>query len=165
MRVTVLGSGTSHGVPAIGCDCAVCRSTDPREPRTRTSIPCFGDEETLLSLRRMFAYVFNPPRQLGGGLPQLSPFRLAGPFTLGGVEIVPVRVYHGRLPVLGFRIGSFAYLTDCNRIPDESWPLLDGVQTLILDALRHRPHSTHFSVSEAVEVAARIGSERAYFTH
>ena len=233
MRVTVLGSGTSHGVPAIGWDCGVCRSTDPRDRRTRpsiliqldtagttfgesvrsilvdtstdlraqalafdvrrvdailfththadhvlglddvrrynqmqgTSIPCFGDEETLLSLRRMFAYVFNPPRQLGGGLPQLSPFRLAGPFTLGGVEIVPVRVYHGRLPVLGFRIGSFAYLTDCNRIPDESWPLLDGVQTLILDALRHRPHSTHFSVSEAVEVAARIGSERAYFTH
>jgi phosphoribosyl 1,2-cyclic phosphate phosphodiesterase len=234
LRVTVLGSGTSHGVPAIGCDCAVCRSSDPRDRRTRPSIlievqsvpaspfagavrsilvdtstdlrmqalandvrrvdailfthshadhvfglddvrrynqmqksaiPCYADEETMASLRRMFAYIFEPPGQQGGGLPQLVPFQIAGPFTLGGVEIVPVRVYHGRLPVLGFRIGSFAYLTDCNRIPDESWPLLDGVQTLILDALRHRPHSTHFSVSEAVAVAARIGSERAYFTH
>jgi phosphoribosyl 1,2-cyclic phosphate phosphodiesterase len=72
------------------------------------------------------------------------------------------------LPVLGFRIGSFAYLTDCNRIPDESWPLLTangGVRTIILDALRNRPHSTHFSVSEAVDVVKRLGAERAYFTH
>jgi phosphoribosyl 1,2-cyclic phosphate phosphodiesterase len=233
LKITVLGSGTSHGVPAIGCDCAVCRSHDARDQRMRPSIlieadtpgtafaesvrsilvdtstdlraqalafdvrrvdailfthmhadhvlglddvrrynqmqrspiPCFGDEDTLRGLRQMFAYVFNPPRQLGGGLPQLSLFPLAGPFTLGGVEIVPVRVYHGRLPVLGFRLGSFAYLTDCNRIPDESWPLLRGVRTLILDALRNRPHSTHFSVAEAVDVAARIGSERTYFTH
>ena len=131
----------------------------------RSSIPCFGDEETLRGLHRMFAYVFNPPRQVGGGLPQLSLFPIVGPFTLGGVEIVPVPLYHGQLPVLGFRLGSFAYLTDCNRIPDESWPLLHGVRTLILDALRNRPHSTHFSVAEAVDVAARIGSERTYFTH
>jgi phosphoribosyl 1,2-cyclic phosphate phosphodiesterase len=233
MRVTVLGSGTSHGVPAIGCDCAVCHSTDPRDRRMRpsilievdaagtaftesvrsilvdtstdlraqaltfdvrrvdailfththadhvlglddvrrynqmqrTSIPCFGDAETLAGLRRMFAYIFSPPAQIGGGVPQLSLFPIAGPFTLGGIEIVPVRVFHGRLPVLGFRIGSFAYLTDCNRIPDDSWPLLQGVRTLIVDALRHRPHSTHFSVAEACEVAGRIGSERAYFTH
>jgi len=67
--------------------------------------------------------------------------------------------------VLGFRIGSFAYLTDCNRVPDESFALLDGVRTLIIDALRHRPHSTHFSVSEATAVAARIGAKRTYFTH
>src|SRR5262249_12025842 len=90
---------------------------------------------------------------------------IAGPFSLGDLEIVPVRLMHGRLPILGFRIGSFAYLTDCNAIPDESWPLLDGVRTLILDALRHRPHSTHFSVSEAVDVAARIGAERTWLTH
>jgi phosphoribosyl 1,2-cyclic phosphate phosphodiesterase len=70
--------------------------------------------------------------------------------------------------VLGFRIGSFAYLTDCNRIPDESWTLLmgdGGVRTVILDALRHRPHSTHFSVGEAIDVVARLGAERAFFTH
>ena len=234
MKVTVLGSGTSHGVPSIGCECAVCQSADPRDQRTRpsiwieieseppspfaagvrsilvdtstdlraqalacrmrrvdailfthshadhvfglddvrrynqmqkTSIPCFADDETIGNLRRMFAYVFNPPKQVGGGIPQLSLFQIVGPFSLGGVEIVPVRLFHGRLPVLGFRIGTFAYLTDCNRIPDESWPLLDGTRTIILDALRHRPHSTHFSVSEAIDVVARLGAERAYLTH
>jgi phosphoribosyl 1,2-cyclic phosphate phosphodiesterase len=244
MRVTVLGSGTSHGVPAIGCDCEVCRSADPRDRRTRPSIvidlgdgrasagradltpfasgvrsilvdtstdlraqalanhvrrvdailfththadhvfglddvrrynqmqrgpiPCYGDAQTVADLRRVFAYIFEAPRQQGGGLPQLSLFSIAGPFTLGGVEIVPVPLFHGVLPVLGFRIGAFAYLTDCNRIPDASWRLLTadgGVRTLILDALRHRPHSTHFSVDEAVDVARRLGAERAYFTH
>ena len=235
MRVTILGSGTSHGVPAIGCDCAVCRSADPKDRRTRPSIlieapagdgdssytrdvrsilvdtstdlraqalaydvrrvdailfththadhvfgldevrrynqmqkapiPCYAERETAATLRQMFAYIFQQPEQRGGGLPQISLFHLAGPFTLGGVEVVPVRVWHGRMPVLGFRIGSFAYLTDCNRIPDESWPLLDGVRTIVLDALRHRPHSTHFSVSEALAVVARLGAERAYFTH
>jgi phosphoribosyl 1,2-cyclic phosphate phosphodiesterase len=235
LRITVLGSGTSHGVPAIGCDCVVCRSSDPRDRRMRPSIlieigeeraggafaaavrsilvdtstdlreqalrydvrrvdailfthshadhicglddvrrfnqiqksaiPCFADADTLASLRRMFWYVFEPPAQRGGGIPQLSPFRIAGAFTLGGVEIVPVPVFHGRLPVLGFRIGSFAYLTDCNRIPDESYALLDGVQTVIIDALRWRPHSTHFSVDEAIDASRRIGATRAYFTH
>jgi phosphoribosyl 1,2-cyclic phosphate phosphodiesterase len=237
LKVTVLGSGTSHGVPSIGCDCAVCRSTDPKDRRTRPSIllelrpdagdgqpafaravqsilvdtstdlrsqalandvrrvdailfthshadhifglddvrrynqmqqsaiPCFADADTLDNLKRMFGYVFNPPTQKGGGIPQLTIFRIAGAFSLGGVEIVPVPLFHGRLPVLGFRIGTFAYLTDCNRIPDESWPLLDGVQTLILDALRHRPHSTHFSVSEALAASARLGAARTYFTH
>lgn len=237
MKITVLGSGTSHGVPAIGCDCGVCRSTDPRDRRTRPSIrieiadgeaagrvpfagavrsilvdtstdlraqalandvrrvdailfththadhvfglddvrrfnqmqkgaiACYGDAPTVASLRRMFSYVFDPPTQVGGGLPQLTLFPLAGVFSLGGVEVVPVTVLHGVLPVLGFRIGSFAYLTDCNRIPDASWPLLAGVRTLIIDALRQRPHSTHFSVSEAIEASQRIGASRTYFTH
>jgi phosphoribosyl 1,2-cyclic phosphate phosphodiesterase len=237
LRVTILGSGTSHGVPAIGCDCAVCRSSDPRDKRTRPSIlieappasdsfvaaavrsilvdtstdlraqalandvrrvdailfthhhadhvfglddvrrynqmqrgsiPCFGDRATLDALRTMFSYIFTPPPQIGGVLPQLSPFPVAGPFSLGGVEIVPIRLFHGRLPVLGFRIGPFAYLTDCNRIPDESWPLLTadgGVKTLVLDALRDRPHPTHLSVSEALAVVDRVRPDRTYFTH
>src|SRR3954467_9137456 len=237
IRVTVLGSGTSHGVPAIGCDCAVCRSSDPRDQRTRPSIlieilpgqdapastiaarvrsilvdtstdlrtqalvnnvrrvdailfththadhvfgidevrrfnqmqkgaiPCFASADTAASLRRMFSYIFEPPKQVGGGLPQLALFDLTGAFCLGGAEIVPVPLFHGALPVLGFRIGSFAYLTDCNRIPDESFALLDGVRTLIIDALRHRPHSTHFSVGEATAAAARIGATRTWFTH
>jgi phosphoribosyl 1,2-cyclic phosphate phosphodiesterase len=88
-----------------------------------------------------------------------------GPFTLGGVEIVPVPIFHGPRPILGFRLGGFAYLTDCSRIPEESWPLIDGVETLIIDALRDRPHPTHFSMSEAVQAVERIGPRRAYFTH
>jgi len=129
------------------------------------AIPCFASPETVDSLRRMFAYIFEPPKQMGGGLPQLALFKLAGAFCLGGTEIVPVPLFHGKLPVLGFRIGAFAYLTDCNRIPDESFALLDGVRTLIIDALRHRPHSTHFSVGEATAAAARIGATRTWFTH
>ena len=78
---------------------------------------------------------------------------------------MPVPILHGSRPILGFRIGSFAYLTDCSAIPDTSWPLLAGVRTLVLDALRERPHSTHFSVPQAVEAAARIGADRTYFTH
>ncbi len=237
MKVTVLGSGTSHGVPAIACDCDVCSSPDPRDARTRASIlieldndppspfagavrsilvdtstdlraqaiargirridaivfthahadhvfglddvrrfnelqrgpiPCFADERTVRDIRRIFSYIFDPPQQRGGGLPQLSLATIAGPFVLGGVEFVPVPLFHGALPVLGFRVGRFAYLTDCNRIPDESWRLLTadgGVRTIVLDALRRRPHSTHFSLDEAVDVSRRLGVERAYFTH
>jgi phosphoribosyl 1,2-cyclic phosphate phosphodiesterase len=227
VRVTVLGSGTSHGVPAIGCDCAVCTSSDPKDKRTRPSIyietgdlavlvdtstdlrtqaiangvrrvdailfthshadhvmglddvrrfnqmqknviPCYADPETLDNLRQMFSYVFRPPKQVGGGLPELSLNPITGPFVLGGTRVVPVPLWHGALSVLGFRVGSFAYLTDCNRIPDESWALLTadgGVRWIILDALRHRPHSTHFSVGEAVAVAQKLGADRAYFTH
>ena len=237
MRVTVLGSGTSNGVPSIGCDCAVCTSTDPRDRRTRPSIlievddgtgsefarsvrsilvdtstdlrnqalacdvrrvdailfthahadhifglddvrrynqmqhgaiPCFAGADTVGDLRRIFSYVFDPPVQKGGGIPQLKLFQVEGPFTLGGLEIVPVPLMHGVLPVLGFRIGPFAYLTDCNRIPDASWSLLmrdGGVSTVIIDALRHKPHSTHFSVAESLEAVSRLGAARAYFTH
>src|SRR5207237_3923029 len=121
--------------------------------------------QTLENLRQMFAYVFNPPKQVGGGLPQLELCEIDGSFSVAAVDIVPVPLWHGQLPVLGFRIGGFAYLTDCNRIPDASWPLLTGVRTVILDALRRRPHSTHFSVGEAIAIAEKIGVERAYFTH
>jgi phosphoribosyl 1,2-cyclic phosphate phosphodiesterase len=241
LRVTLLGTGTSHGVPAIGCDCAVCHSSDPRDRRMRPSIlvqvagaadpldarsasptaasvrhilvdtstdlraqaltndirrvdailfthshadhvlgldevrrynamqgapiPCYADQATLADLRRMFAYIFDAPRGAAGAIPQLTVGCIAGPFTLGGLEIVPVPLVHGRQRILGFRIGTFAYLTDCNRIPDESWPLLDGLRVVVLDALRDRPHPTHFSVAEAIEVVARLAPDRAYFTH
>ena len=234
VRITLLGTGTSHGVPMIGCDCAVCRSSDPRDRRSRTSvrleiaadpappaasavrsvlidtstdlraqalahdirrvdailfthshadhvmgldevrrfnvlqgsaISCYGDEETLADLRRTFAYIFNERPTVGGGIPALRLFRIAGPFTLGGVEIVPVPILHGRRAILGYRVGAFAYLTDCSRIPDASWPLLEGVRTLVVDALRDRPHPTHFTVADALAAVARIAPERAYFTH
>ena len=234
----MLGTGTSSGVPAIGCDCPVCRSTDPRDRRTRPSIliemadvaagpttgavaaavrfvlvdtstdlraqalandvrrvdvilfthahadhvlgidevrrfnalqrapiPIMAAPQTLAELRRTFAYIFNPPPAYGGGVPKLMPFAIGGPFSLGGVEVVPIPLMHGPMPILGFRVGAFAYLTDCNEIPGESWPLLDGVRTLVLDALRDRPHSTHFSVDQALDVVARLRPERTYFTH
>jgi phosphoribosyl 1,2-cyclic phosphate phosphodiesterase len=132
------------------------------------AMPCFADPSTAADLRRIFSYIFTPSRQLGGGIPQVRMFEIGGRFTLGGVEVIPIPLLHGRMPILGFRLGSFAYLTDCNHIPDASWPLLredGGVRILILDALRHRRHSTHFSVAEAIDVAAQIGAERTYFTH
>jgi phosphoribosyl 1,2-cyclic phosphate phosphodiesterase len=232
----MLGTGTSHGVPMIGCDCSTCRSTDPRDRRTRpsiliertdavanesavqgavrsilidtstdlrlqaltydvrridailfthshadhilgldevrrfnviqrTAIPAYADERTIADIRQTFAYIFNDGTPQGGGIPQVELTRVAGPFSLGSLEIVPVPLMHGKRPILGFRMGTFAYLTDCSSIPDGSWPLLDGVHTLVLDALRHRPHPTHFSVAEAIEAASRIGATRTYFTH
>jgi phosphoribosyl 1,2-cyclic phosphate phosphodiesterase len=236
LRVTFLGTGTSHGVPMIGCECGVCRSGDPRDRRSRPSIlltfdavdagarsgfaaavrhvlvdtspdlreqaltrgvtrvdavlfthghadhvmglddirrynvmqrcvmPCYGDARTIGEIRQIFGYIFRA-EQPGGGVPQIALFRIAGAFTLGCVDVVPVPLLHGSRPVLGFRIGTFAYLTDCSRIPDGSWRLLDGVRTLVVDALRDRPHPTHFSLAEALQVVERLAPERAYFTH
>lgn len=225
VQITFLGTGTSAGVPVIACDCATCRSEDPRDKRWRPSlalafddgtsvlvdaspdlraqalrfritrvdaillthahadhvlglddvriynfrqggaIPCHGAARALARVRRMFDYVFDPATPKGGGLPQLALRELVGPFSLGGATVIPVPLLHGTLPVLGFRIGSFAYLTDCNAIPDASWPLLEGLDTLVLDALRHKAHRTHFTVDEAVDVARRIGAGRTLFTH
>jgi phosphoribosyl 1,2-cyclic phosphate phosphodiesterase len=225
-RVTFLGTGTSHGVPMIGCRCATCCSTDPRDKRWRpsiyielpdgtrvlvdtstdlraqalafdvpridailfthehadhvfgldevrrfnhlqhTAIPCYAPRRTAAALRRTFAYVFGEAVTKGGGIPQLDLYTLSGgPFSIGGETIVPVPILHGTAPILGYRLGPFAYLTDCSAIPDSSWPLLDGVKLLVLDALRHRPHPTHFSVSEALEAIERIAPERALLTH
>ena len=229
MRITFLGTGTSHGVPMIGCGCATCASTDPRDTRLRPSLsvetantcvlvdagpdlraqalrhrltrvdallfthahadhilgmddvrrfnalreaqhlpgtmPCYGDAATLEDIRRMFSYVFDPATPKGGGLPQLDLRLIDGPFAVGELDVRPVPLHHGKRPILGFRFGSFAYLTDCNRIPDASWPLLEGLDVLVLDALRIRPHPTHFSLDEAVAIAARVGAPRTFFTH
>ena len=132
--------------------------------RQRAAIPCYGSGPTLAALRRVFAYAFEDGQE-GGGKPQLELVEVRGPFTLLGHEIVPVPVLHGELPVLGYRVGGFAYVTDCNFIPESSMDLLAGLDVLILDALRYRPHSTHFSVAEAVAVARRLGARRTYFTH
>jgi phosphoribosyl 1,2-cyclic phosphate phosphodiesterase len=128
-------------------------------------MPVYADVDTLADLRRSFGYVFASDAPRGGGVPDLRLFPLAGPFCIGGREIVPVPVQHGRWQVLGFRIGSFAYVTDCNGIPDVSLGLLEGVETLVLDALRWKPHPTHFSVDEALAMSRRIGASRTYFTH
>jgi phosphoribosyl 1,2-cyclic phosphate phosphodiesterase len=223
-RVTVLGSGTSHGVPMIGCECATCASEDPRDQRWRPSIlielaggacllvdtspdlraqalrfgvrrveavlfthahadhllgldeirrfnalqrcaiPCYGDPETIAEVRRVFRYAFEP-RQLGGGVPQIRPVCVGGPFSIGGAVVVPVPVLHGELPIYGYRLGAFAYLTDCSAIPEPSWPLLEGVRVLMIDALRDAPHPTHFTVAEALSVIARLRPARALLTH
>ena len=209
----------------IGCDCAVCRSTDPRDKRLRPSIyvdvpgvakilvdtstdlrqqaltygirrvdavlithshadhimglddvrrfnhvqggslPFFATAAAWDTLRKTFFYVFDGIPRLGGGVPLIEPRVIDGPFAVRGVTVIPVPLLHGRMPILGFRFGNFAYLTDCNAIPDESWPLLRDLDTLVLDALRDKPHTTHFTVAQALEVVSRLAPRRAYFTH
>lgn len=134
----------------------------------RGAIPCYADAKTIGEIRQMFNYVFDPATPKGGGIPDVVLHEIAGPFEpdgASGVEVTPVPVLHGERPVLGFRIGQFAYLTDCSRIPDASWPLLEDLDVLVLDALRERPHPTHFSLSEAVEASRRIAARQTYFTH
>ena len=132
---------------------------------TRQAMPVFADERTLTGLRRTFAYVFDSKAPKGGGVPHLQLWTIGGPFTIGRHEIVPVPIRHGSWHILGFRVGRFAYLTDCNGIPESSRPLLDGLEYLVLDALRKRPHPTHFTIAEAVQVARGIGARRTLFTH
>jgi phosphoribosyl 1,2-cyclic phosphate phosphodiesterase len=225
VRVQFLGTGTSHGVPMIGCDCQVCRSTDPRDQRMRPSIylafdddtrvlvdttpdlraqalrfdvrrvdavlfthahadhimgldevrrynvltrqpmPVYADAPTLASLRRTFAYAFESDAPKGGGVPDLRMWTIGGAFCVGRQEVLPVPVQHGSWEILGFRLGRFAYLTDCNGIPARSLALLEDLDCLVLDALRHRPHPTHFTLEEAVTMARRIGARRTWFTH
>ena len=209
----------------IGCDCGVCRSTDPRDTRSRPSIvmefddgmrvlvdttpdlraqalrydlrridavvythahadhlmgldevrrynmlmkapmPVYGEAATLLEVRRTFAYIFESNAPKGGGVPDLRLFPIAGAFCLGRQEVQPIPIRHGPWRILGFRFGPFAYLTDCNGIPDSSLALLEGLECLVLDALRHKPHPTHFTVEQAVVMARRIGARRTLFTH
>lgn len=225
VRVRFLGTGTSHGVPMIGCDCAVCQSDDPRDQRSRPSVvidcdddlrvlidttpdlrtqalrhdlrrvdailfthshadhvmgldevrrynmlskapmPVFADAGTLNELRRTFAYIFESTAPKGGGVPDLRLFPIAGAFCLGRQDVQPIPIRHGPWSILGFRLGKFAYLTDCNGIPDSSKALLDGLDCLVLDALRRRPHPTHFTLDEAVNMAQEIGARRTFFTH
>lgn len=128
-------------------------------------IPCYATADVWATIRRTFHYIFDSAPRDGRWIPKVSFQEIGGPFTAAGVRVVPVPILHGTLPILGFRFGSFAYLTDCSAIPDASWPLVEGVETLVIDGLRDRPHTTHFSVSEALEAVARIAPARAYFTH
>jgi phosphoribosyl 1,2-cyclic phosphate phosphodiesterase len=128
-------------------------------------MPCYGDARTVADIRQAFSYAFDPATQKGGGLPLIETFTIHGAFCLGREEIVPVPLYHGGRPILGFRVGGFAYLTDCSRIPDSSWELLEGLEVLVIDALRDRPHPTHFTLEEAIAASRLIGARRTWFTH
>lgn len=223
-RIILLGTGTSHGVPMIGCDCDVCRSADPRDRRTRVSaivqtpgaallidtppelriqclindirrvdavlythqhadhivglddlrrfnalqrstLPCYANAHTIRSLRQVFPYAFTNDPGYPSAKPELVPHVIDGPFEVNGIAVTPIPLLHGELGILGFRVGRFAYCTDCSIIPDESWPLLTDLDVLVLDALRKRPHPTHFNLDQAVETARRIAARRTYFTH
>lgn len=226
-ELVLLGTGTSHGVPIIGCHCPVCTSTNPRNNRTRTgvavrtpegtflidtspelriqllrehidvvnaviythshadhlfglddlrlfgyrlkqAIPLYCEEAVETQIRAAYSYAFAPPMpdQHYGAVPQLELRRIGvQPLELLGVQVQPIRLIHGKLPVLGFRMGNVAFCTDVSFIPDESWPLLEGLDVLIIDALRDEPHATHFGIPQALEAIDRVKPKQAYLTH
>lgn len=129
------------------------------------AMPCYADAATWETLRRTFYYVFDGHERQGGGIPEVEAHEIDGPLNAAGLALVPVPLLHGRRPILGFRTGGFAYLTDASAIPDASWALVQGVDTLVINALRHKPHPTHFTLAEALEAIRRIGPRRAYLTH
>jgi phosphoribosyl 1,2-cyclic phosphate phosphodiesterase len=227
-QLVVLGTGTSVGVPAVGCGCDVCLSSNPRNQRLRCSVilglpegnllidtspdlrtqllrekigivhavaythehsdhvmglddlrlmqfylgaavPLYCEDPVEQRIRAAFAYAFEDDAEEThvGATPQLEFHRIGDePFEVLGAEVIPIRLSHGpRFDVLGFRVGNVAYCTDTNGIPDSSWPLLEGLDVLILDALRSKPHVTHFNLQAAVEVARQLQPGQTYFTH
>lgn len=128
------------------------------------AMPVYGSPVTLAAIRRTFWYVFEET-EAGGGKPLLDLHEVEAPFALFGRTVIPVPLQHGRLPITGWRIGTFAYLTDVSSIPETSYALLEGLDVLVLSALRFRPHPTHLHLERALEEAARIGARRTLFTH
>jgi len=225
MRVTLLGTGTSTGVPSIACECRVCTSEDPRDRRLRSSallewsdgttilidagidcrqqlltartrrldailqthahadhslgldevrifnfrekraMPVYGNAETLRQVRRTFWYVFEKT-QYEEGKPKLDLREIEpGPFEVAGKRIEAIPLIHGSLDILAFRVGRFAYATDALIVPEESIARLEGLDVLVLNALREHPHPTHQSLSEALAVIERCRPARAFLTH
>ncbi len=224
IRLTFLGTGTSQGVPMIACDCAVCRSTDPRDKRLRSSVmiesdnvrividagpdfryqmlrakvhtldaillthehkdhiagiddvrafnyfeskavPIYATARVQQSVRKDFDYAFSDHPYPGVPEIELREVVPGRPFRIGDLEITPVPGRHYRLPVMGYRIGDIAYLTDFNFISDTEIERLKGLKLLVINALRHEKHLSHFCVPEAVEVSRKIGAAQTLFTH
>jgi phosphoribosyl 1,2-cyclic phosphate phosphodiesterase len=223
LKLTVLGSGTSMGVPTLGCHCAVCDSSDPHDKRTRPSVllsygghnvvidttpdfryqamrahidrldaviythahadhilglddirpfnlkqkgivPIYASPETLALLRRQFAYIFDEaPAE--STVPLVELHEINGPFDLFAAKITPVPAMHGSQSVLGFRVGSLAYLTDFSRVPESSKALLQNLEHFILDALRYVPHPTHSTVEQSLALVRELKPKHAWFTH
>jgi phosphoribosyl 1,2-cyclic phosphate phosphodiesterase len=222
--LTVLGSGTSMGVPTIGCDCAVCRSPDPRDRRTRPSVmisyngrhvvidttpdfreqalrenitqldavlyththadhilgiddlrpltyrhkpgrlPLYATPRACEFLRNMFRYIFDAKYKFGG-LPLVELLPIEGPVELFGARYEPLTVIHGETPILGFRFGSAAYLTDHSEVPAETQEKLRDLDILFLDALRYKPHPTHSTVEQSLMIVDEVKPKRTFFTH
>lgn len=132
--------------------------------RQQQAIPIYADAHCMENIQRTFKYIFDGKYPYGG-LAKLDPHLIDGPFRAGNLDFVPVPLFHGNLPILGFRFRDVAYLTDVSAIPDTSYPLLERLDMLILDALRHKPHPTHMTVEQALATVERLKPRRAYFTH
>ena len=223
MKVTFLGTGTSQGVPIIGCSCEVCRSMDYRDKRLRSSVhiqvsgksfvidtgpdfrqqmlreqinkldavlythghkdhiaglddvraynyldnmdmPIYGNEAVLKQLQVEFHYAFGQLRYPGTPQIQLNEIK-EEEFEASGVRFIPLPVLHFKLPVLGFRVNDFCYITDANHIPDATYKKMLGTKVLVLNALQREKHISHFNLSEALDVASKVGAEQTYFIH
>ncbi len=129
-----------------------------------SAIPIYADAHTMENIRRIFTYIFDATYP-HGGIPKLDPHLIDGPFDLWGQRLTPIPVLHGQLPVLGFRFGQAAYVTDFSTIPESSLALLEGLDVLILDALRQKPHPTHSNIEQSLALVKRLKPRQAYFTH
>src|ERR1019366_3102434 len=132
--------------------------------RQQVPISIYADKRCLATIRRTFAYIFDGNYPYGG-VGKLDPHLINGPFDLWGLRVTPVPVLHGNLSILGYRFRDVAYITDVSEIPETSFSLLEGLDILILDALRHKPHPTHLSLEQALAIVERLKPRRALFTH